>query len=126
MKYRRLNEAELKDLEQDFIRFLASNQVTADDWKKLKDSKSDQADGLIGLFSDQVFDKVYPSHHLHKIKPDLSFYKSILSSESVSPNEVFFTDDLEKNVLAGKQVGINSFLYTGADNLRKQIASIED
>ena len=59
MKYRRLNEAELKDLEQDFIRFLASNQVTADDWKKLKNSKSDQVDGLIGLFSDQVFDKVF-------------------------------------------------------------------
>ena len=59
MKYRRLNEAELKDLEQDFIRFLASNQVTADDWKKLKDSNAEQVDGLIGLFSDQVFDKVF-------------------------------------------------------------------
>jgi hypothetical protein len=59
MKYRRLNESELKDLEQDFIRFLASNQITASDWEKLKGEETEKVNGLIELFSDQVFDKVF-------------------------------------------------------------------
>ena len=42
MKYRRLNESELKDLEQDFIRFLASNQITASDWEKLKGEETEK------------------------------------------------------------------------------------
>lgn len=58
MKYRRLTESELKELEQDFIRFLASNQVTASDWLNLKDQDSEKVEGLIELFSDQVLDKV--------------------------------------------------------------------
>ncbi len=59
MKYRRLNETELKELEQDFVRFLSSNQIPADDWVKLKESDMEKAEGLIELFSDQVFDKVF-------------------------------------------------------------------
>lgn len=58
MKYRRLRTDELKELERDFIAFLASNTVTAADWEKLKDTEPEKAEKLIELFSDIVFDKV--------------------------------------------------------------------
>jgi len=58
MKYRRLTDEELKEVESQFVRFLAANQVTADDWEKLKQESSEKAERLIEIFSDTVFDKV--------------------------------------------------------------------
>ncbi|MCB9051819.1 MAG: hypothetical protein H6556_20480 [Lewinellaceae bacterium] len=58
MKYRRLQQDELESLEKDFIRFLATNQVTASEWEKLKDEESEKVEKLIRIFSDIVFEKV--------------------------------------------------------------------
>ncbi len=56
MKYRRLTNQELKEIETAFVRFLASNSVTADDWVKIKTTDTQKAENLIALFSDIVFD----------------------------------------------------------------------
>ncbi|MCB0705682.1 MAG: hypothetical protein KDC34_10250 [Saprospiraceae bacterium] len=58
MKYRQLNTDELQELEQEFIQFLASNQITASDWEKLKQNQPEKVTELITLFSDIVFDKI--------------------------------------------------------------------
>ncbi len=58
MKYRRLRQDELESLEKEFIRFLAANQVSADEWEKLKTEEPEKAEKLIGIFSDFVFEKV--------------------------------------------------------------------
>lgn len=59
MKYRRLTKDELESLEEDFVQFLASNQVTADEWIKLKEENSDKVHDFIELFSDIVLEKVF-------------------------------------------------------------------
>jgi len=57
MKYRRLTNDELAELETEFVRFLVSNTVTGDDWEKIKKDNPKKAEGLIEIFSDIVFDK---------------------------------------------------------------------
>ena len=57
MKYRRLDLAELKTLEKDFVRFLASNHITADDWVKLKKENPEKVERLLDVFSDIVWSK---------------------------------------------------------------------
>ena len=57
MRYRRLTNEELKELETEFVRFLASNTVTGEDWEKIKKENPDRAENLIELFSDIVFEK---------------------------------------------------------------------
>ena len=57
MKYRRLSIQELKELEKDFTKFLASTHVTADDWVKLKKDDPEKVEELINIYSDIVFDK---------------------------------------------------------------------
>lgn len=57
MKYRRLRQEELAELEGEFVRFLASNTVTADDWQKLKTEEVEKAEKLIEMFSDLVFEQ---------------------------------------------------------------------
>ncbi len=57
MKYRRLRSDELTELETPFVRFLASNTITAEDWEKLKTENMEKADQLIDHFSDLVFEQ---------------------------------------------------------------------
>ena len=57
MKYRILTTEELEELKEEFIQYLVSNTVTADDWVKIKDTEVEKAEKLIELFSDQVLDK---------------------------------------------------------------------
>lgn len=63
MKYKRLTNEELKALENEFIHFLASAQITGADWVKMKESELEKAEELIDVFSDVVYDRV-----LRKIK----------------------------------------------------------
>ncbi len=58
MKYRRLTDPELKELEKEFVNFLVANTITADDWLKIKEFDPEKAEVLIELFSDVVLDKV--------------------------------------------------------------------
>ncbi|MCB0630097.1 MAG: DUF6495 family protein [Saprospiraceae bacterium] len=57
MKYRRLRQDELEQLEQEFIHFLVANGVPGPDWEKIKTTDADKAEDLIALFSDIIFDK---------------------------------------------------------------------
>lgn len=58
MKYRRLNPDELESLREDFVLFLAASQMSAPDWEDLKREFPEKAEGIIDLFSDQVFETV--------------------------------------------------------------------
>ena len=58
MKFKRLTLEELRELEPEFINFLASNQISADDWMVIKSKKSDQMNELLDFFSDLVYEKV--------------------------------------------------------------------
>ncbi len=72
----------------------------------------------------RVFDKVYASHLIQLCKPDPAFYRFILDAEELRPEEVFFTDDAERNVKAGSDIGLQAFLYTGAEELKKQLSAL--
>jgi glucose-1-phosphatase len=72
-----------------------------------------------------IFDKVYPSHLMQISKPDPAFFYNILEAENVKPEEAFFTDDMEQNVVAASHVGIKAFLYTSAEALEQQLTDLE-
>lgn len=57
MKYRLLTLEELKELEPEFIKFLAVQQITADDWERLKKDQPERVQQLIEQFSDLVMEQ---------------------------------------------------------------------
>lgn len=77
MKYRRLTNEELAELESEFVRFLVSNTVTGDDWVKIKKENPERAEGLIEIFSDIVFDKTISKVEYLEMKTpkDLKIFK---------------------------------------------------
>jgi len=58
MKYARLTKEQLEELNQEFINFLATQSITADEWAKLKEEKPQVAEEEIDVFSDLVWEGV--------------------------------------------------------------------
>jgi hypothetical protein len=57
MKYQRLSSAELANLKDDFIRFIASQGVDAAAWTEMKNSNIEEAEEIIHIYSDLVYDQ---------------------------------------------------------------------
>ena len=58
MKYRRLTKEQFEELHKEFINFLATQSITADEWSKLKLEKPELASKEMDVFSDLVWEGV--------------------------------------------------------------------
>ncbi|MDT0621841.1 DUF6495 family protein [Croceitalea vernalis] len=58
MKYSRLSKEQFVELHQEFINFLATQSITADEWKKLKNEKPEVAEEELDVFSDLIWEGV--------------------------------------------------------------------
>jgi glucose-1-phosphatase len=67
-----------------------------------------------------IFDAVFASNKIGLSKPDPEFYRYVLKNEGVNPENTFFVDDEEANVLSAKSLGINATLFTDPKSLRFQ------
>ncbi|WP_108804540.1 DUF6495 family protein [Aquimarina sp. Aq107] len=61
MKYRRLTKEQLEELHQEFINFLATQSITADEWSDIKQNKPEVAEEELDIFSDLVWEGVLSS-----------------------------------------------------------------
>jgi putative hydrolase of the HAD superfamily len=68
-----------------------------------------------------IFDAVYASHQMGIMKPDMAFWRFILSKEKVLPSEVFFVDDSEENIAIAKKLGLATHLFTDAEELENSL-----
>lgn len=59
MKYRLLTDEELKHLEEELKQFLIVNHVHKEEWERINKEQPELAIELVGLFSDQVLQRVY-------------------------------------------------------------------
>ncbi|MFV0565127.1 MAG: DUF6495 family protein [Flavobacteriaceae bacterium] len=58
MKYTRLTKEQFEELHQEFINFLATQSVTADEWANLKANKPELAEAELDVFSDLIWEGV--------------------------------------------------------------------
>lgn len=79
MKYRRLTKEQFEELHKEFINFLATQSITADEWIKLKLEKPELASSEMDVFSDLVWEGV-----LSKVK-----YLENISSKHIYLFQVF-------------------------------------
>lgn len=74
-------------------------------------------------FFDTCFKKLHVSYLMNARKPEKNIYKQVIEFHKVSPENMFFTDDVPENVNAAKEQGINAFLFEGAEKLKKDLKS---
>ncbi|MDO1500290.1 DUF6495 family protein [Winogradskyella maritima] len=58
MKYARLSKEQFEELHQEFINFLATQSITADEWKDIKANTPEVAEQELDVFSDLVWEGV--------------------------------------------------------------------
>ena len=75
------------------------------------------------------FDAVYLSYKIGAMKPDPRFYKTMMETEQLNPAESIFIDDGQRNIEAGRQLGMHTFCPKNGedwtDAFYKTIKSIE-
>ncbi|NND88198.1 MAG: hypothetical protein HKM28_03010, partial [Flavobacteriaceae bacterium] len=70
MKYRRLSKEQLNELHPEFINFLATQSITADEWSQIKEKQPEVAELEIDVFSDLVWEGVLQkAEYLENIDP---------------------------------------------------------
>ncbi len=74
MKYARLTKEQFEEMHQEFINFLASQSITAEEWQDIKANKPGVAEQELDVFSDLVWEAV-----LNKVE----------YLEHFSPNQIF-------------------------------------
>ena len=70
MKYSRLTKEQFEELHQEFINFLATQSITAEEWKDIKQNKPEVAEQELDVFSDLVWEGVLGKvEYLENISP---------------------------------------------------------
>ena len=74
MKYSRLTKEQFEELHQEFINFLASQSITADEWTTIKEKQPEVAEQELDVFSDLVWEGVLSQAiYLENISPQQLF-----------------------------------------------------
>ena len=69
-----------------------------------------------------IFDAVFASNKIGLSKPHPQFYRYILKNEGVNPENTFFVDDTEENVLSAERLGMNVHLFKDSKSLAKSLS----
>lgn len=72
----------------------------------------------------QQFDALALSYEVGSMKPQPELYQAAIAMAGCAANRCFYTDDIEENVAAGKELGIHSEIYTNVSGLRSQLARL--
>lgn len=117
MKYRRLNQEELESLKTEFIRFLASNTITGDDWMKINTEQPVKAESLIDIFSDIVFEKILEKVDLleRREKSDLKIFKFHKDKITMLGLTIVGNDRLDFNSMDSPQEMMAKIELTGGN-----------
>jgi glucose-1-phosphatase len=68
-----------------------------------------------------LFDTVTLSYEVKAMKPAEKIYRDALGKLGVPPAECVYIDDLEENVLAAQELGMQGFLFRTGEELRSSL-----
>ncbi len=100
MKYTRLTKEQLDELQQEFINFLATQSITAEEWNAIKEEKPKVAEEELDIFSDLVWEGV-----LNNV--------SYLENISAQQMHLFHLADKEMKLISVKVMNPDIDLRTG-------------
>lgn len=71
-----------------------------------------------------LFDEMIFSYEVNMIKPDPRIYELACSRLSVEPESVILVDDIERNVTAALELGMQGIVYRNFNDFQKEITSL--
>ena len=74
---------------------------------------------------ERLFDKIYISAEIKKIKPNHNFFQHVIDDLKLNPSDCVMIDDNAKNIEGATSIGINGIVYKNLEDLRKNIENLE-
>jgi MEMO1 family protein len=71
------------------------------------------------------FDGKIISYKVNSIKPEPEIYQALLDKYNLIPEECFFIDDKEENILGGKNLGINGVVCKNHEQLKNDLIKLK-
>ncbi len=65
------------------------------------------------------------SYQVQCIKPDHRIYQTLFEQYGIDPTKALFVDDMEANIVAAKELGLNGILFTSYERLLHEFAQYE-
>jgi glucose-1-phosphatase len=70
------------------------------------------------------FSELILSYEVGSAKPDLTIYKEVISRSGIAAGSCLFVDDLEANVRAAREVGLQAILFTTPQALKADLREL--
>lgn len=71
-----------------------------------------------------VFDRVFTSAAARQRKPDLGFYRHVISEGAFDLSRAIFIDDKIENVLSARSLGFHGIVFDNAANVTRQLLNL--
>jgi HAD superfamily hydrolase (TIGR01509 family) len=81
-------------------------------------------DQIFSAEDEMLFDAIVLSHHTGLTKPNAAMYHAIASRLDVPEADCLYFDDQERHVEGAKAAGMQAYVFTGVDDLRKTIGEL--
>ena len=65
------------------------------------------------------FDHLILSHEVKSMKPDSGIYLEAIAHAQCRPEECFYTDDIEENVIAGRKFGWDAEVFVSSEQIER-------
>ncbi|MDT0686505.1 DUF6495 family protein [Autumnicola psychrophila] len=135
MKYSRLTKEQFEEMHQEFINFLATQSITAEEWKDIKVNKPEVAEKELDLFSDLIWEGVLNKvEYLEHFSPNQMFMFHItaatinLIAVKVESQEIDITSKTGYNWLRSNLMDDSVTIYTStkamSDDRNKDIFAL--
>lgn len=125
---------QIQEVFNDFINEITPIYETVSFFKDLKQKEYKLY--LLSNFSSsyEMVEKKYPflkmadgkviSYSVKTIKPEKQIYEILLSKYNLIPNECVFIDDMQQNIEAAKELGINGIVFNSFEDTIKNFEKI--
>jgi FMN phosphatase YigB (HAD superfamily) len=98
------------------VRLFAMSNISAPDWEVLR-HKGRREDW-------DLFEHVFTSAAARERKPNLGYYRQVLSATGVDPERTAFVDDKLENVLSARSLGLKGIVFQKFDEVARQLKAL--
>jgi FMN phosphatase YigB (HAD superfamily) len=71
-----------------------------------------------------IFDEIFTSGSVGERKPNLGFYKHILSKTGIDPHKAIFIDDKLENILSARSLGFHGIVFDTSANVIRALRNL--
>ncbi|KAF8146525.1 HAD-like protein [Mycena galopus ATCC 62051] len=106
----------LHELKKSGARLYAMSNISAPDWEVLR-HKGKREDW-------DLFDHVFTSAAARERKPNLGYFRHVLSATAINPERTAFVDDKLENVLTARSLGLKGIVYSKFEEVERQLKAL--